>query len=484
LLFLFRLELNFNFLDKLSLCAILDLTIMKLFMFTLAFLATLTSIAQAGKFDLVIRNAKVFDSKTGTLASNRTIFIKGGLIAKVTDNPKNFSAIKTIDAKGKLVTPGFVDTHIHPTDVYRSFGSLPEYLSKDSLELYRRRVSDTYLPYGVTAAMIMGHSEKWLQPILSWQADPEPDYLDIYTVGGAMVSNEGRKPYINHVIVDSPLAAKQKVIEYYNMGIRHIKLYWKLRRPEFEVAFKTADSLGMKVYGHVDQNIMFIDSSLDIGLRNYEHILTLVNTVFRVQKDGKDFNVEMQKHYAPGAAKNGQLERLEMFRFVHDRDPAAIDALIDKLSKSHTTYSTSIHLMGEPFGLTYFTTRKDTSLSDAQVARCRENFKLFMGYVKKLHEKGIKLRIGTDWPSGGKAIISEQLLLAEYGFAIPAILQISTINGATALGLEGKYGSIEKGKKADLLIWDKSPFDDYKNFLAGKTIIKDGVVFKDQNNIY
>ena len=331
--------------------------------------------------------------------------------------------------------------------------------------------------------MIMGQPENWLPPVLSWQADPRSNSLDIYTVGGAMVSNEGRKPYVNHVIVDSSLAAKQKVIEYYKLGIRHIKLYWKLRRPEFEAAFETADSLGMKVYGHVDQNIMLIDSAFDIGLRNYEHILTLVNSVWHVQNDSKDFSLEMQNHYAPGTAnRNRQLERLEMFRFIHDKNPAAIDSLIDKLSKGNTTFSTSIHLMAEPFGLTYFTTRADTTLSTGQMARCRENFKLFMGYVKQLFEKGIKLRIGTDWPSGGKAIISEQLLLAEYGFTIPAILQISTINGAAALGLENKYGSIENGKKADLLIWDKSPFDNYKNFLASKTIIKDGIVFKSQDS--
>ncbi|MBE7173915.1 MAG: amidohydrolase family protein [Williamsia sp.] len=452
--------------------------------FTFLSFATLTSFGQKGKFDLVIKNANVFDSKRGTLSSSQTILVKNGLIAKVTSRQKNYPATETIDAGGKLVTPGFVDTHIHPTDVYRSYGALPEYFPKDSLELYRKRVSDTYLPYGVTAAMIMGQPESWLPPVLSWHADPRPDYLDIYTVGGALVSNEGRKPYINHVIVNSPLAAKQKVIEYYKLGIRHIKLYWKLRRPEFSAAFETADSLGMKVYGHVDQNIMFIDSTFDIGLRNYEHILTLVNSVFHVQDDSKAFNLEMQKYYAPGAAKNGQLERLEMFRFIHEKRPGVIDSLIDKLSKSPTTFSTSIHLIAEPFGLTYFTTRMDTSLSAAQLARCTENFKLFMGYAKKLFDKGIKLRIGTDWPSGGKAIVSEQLLLSEAGFTIPAILQISTINGATALGINNQYGSIEKGKKADLLIWDQSPFDNYKNFLFGKTIIKDGVVFKNSISLY
>jgi len=454
-----------------------NLTILKVLTFTLALFITLTSFGQAGNYDLVIKHARVFNSKTGALAPNQTILIKGGVITKVTGDRHNYPAKKTIDAGGKLVTPGFIDTHIHLTDVYRSYGPLPEYLPKDSLEVYRKRVSDTFLPYGVTTAMIMGESEKWLAPTLSWRNNPQPNYLDVYTVGGALVATQARKPYINHVIVESPLAAKQKVIEYYNLGIRHIKLYWKLRRPEFEAAFKTADSLGMKIYGHVDQHVMFIDTAADIGLRNYEHVLTLGNTALRGDKDGKDFNVDMQKYYGPGHG-NGQVERLEMFRFIHDKKPGLMDALIAKLAKNHASFSTSIHLMGEPFGLTYFTNQLDTTLSATQAARCRENFKIFMGYVKQAFDKGIHLRIGTDWPNGGKAMISEQLLLSQYGFTVPQILQISTINGATALGLDSKYGSIEKGKQADLLIWDKSPFEDAQNFLAGKVIVKDGVVFK------
>lgn len=449
---------------------------MKLFVFLLALFTAPVSFEQASQFDMAITNANVFNSRTGKLVPGQTILIAGGVVVKVVSSQMRYVAAKNLDAGGKLVTPGFIDTHVHPTDVLRSYGPLPEYFAPDSLEVYRKRLSDTYLPYGITTAMIMGQSEKWLTPILNWQNNTLPYYFNTYTVGGALVSAQSRKPYINHVVVNSPAAAREKVLEYYTLGMKHIKLYWKLRKPEFEAAITTADSLGMKVYGHVDQNVMFIDTAFDMGLRNYEHVLTLVNSVLPMNsKEGKAFNEEMLKQYGPGHA-NGQVERLEMFRFIHDKRPAAIDSLINKLAKGNTTYSTGIHLMAEPFGLTYFTTQAATILTPAQTTRCRENFALLMHYVKQLHSKGVQLRIGTDWPQGGKAFISEQLLLAQHGFTIPEILQISTINGAVALGMDDKYGVIEAGRKADLLIWDKSPFKHYRNFLAGKTIIKDGVV--------
>jgi N-acyl-D-aspartate/D-glutamate deacylase len=71
---------------------------MKLFTLTLAFLAALSSFGQSVKFDLVIKNAKIFDSRTGALSENKTILIKDGIIAKVTGKQKNYSATKTIDA--------------------------------------------------------------------------------------------------------------------------------------------------------------------------------------------------------------------------------------------------------------------------------------------------------------------------------------------------------------------------------------------------
>ncbi len=134
---------------------------MKLITFLLPLLIAFTSCGQTKSYDLAIKNATVFDGKNGTLSKNQTILIKAGIIVSVTESKKEFSATKTIDAKGKLVTPGFIDTHIHPTDVFGDYNAAPEYLPKDSLMFYRKKLSDTYLPYGVTTAMIMGQPEKW-----------------------------------------------------------------------------------------------------------------------------------------------------------------------------------------------------------------------------------------------------------------------------------------------------------------------------------
>jgi imidazolonepropionase-like amidohydrolase len=448
---------------------------MKIICTVFLFCAFLSRNAQTKSYDLAVTHASVFNSRTGKLMTGQTILIKAGLIALVNASPGKYRATKTIDAAGKLVTPGFIDTHIHLTDVFGDYNKAPARLSPDSILYYRKKLSDTYLPYGVTTVMIMGEPEAWLPPTINWMKNPVSDCPDIYTVGGALISKESRKPYLNHITVSSPGEASKKVIEYYGMGIRHIKLYWRLRRPEFEAAFKTADSLGMRVYGHIDQNIMFMDTTLAIGLRNYEHIMTLDNSVIHFSKDGAAFNNQLKPVYG-NAPVSFPVVRMEMWRFMHEQKRAALDSLIDKLAKNKASFSTTIHLFAAAFGLSYFSETRDTKLTPAQLIRCKANINIFMHYAKKMYDKGIQIRIGTDCPNGGKAILSELLLLHEYGFSTASILQIATLNGASALGLDGQYGVIEEGKKANLLIWDKSPFINYKNFLSSKIIIKDGVL--------
>jgi len=57
------------------------------------------------------------------------------------------------------------------------------------------------------------------------------------------------------------------------------------------------------------------------------------------------------------------------------------------------------------------------------------------------------------------------------------VFKIATLNSAKAIGLESHYGSIEKGKKANIIIFNSNPLKNSHNLLEKKTIIKDGVVF-------
>ena len=62
-------------------------------------------------YDLLIRNGTVVDG-TGEAARTADVAVKDGLIVEVADTIEG-EAAETIDAEGKLVTPGFVDIHTH-----------------------------------------------------------------------------------------------------------------------------------------------------------------------------------------------------------------------------------------------------------------------------------------------------------------------------------------------------------------------------------
>ena len=104
------------------------------------------SALSAQQFDLVIANGRVVDPASGTDAV-RNVAIRAGKIATISASP--LRGANTVDARGLVVAPGFIDLHSH--------GQTPEN--------YRLKARD-----GVTTALEM---EAGVYPVSRWYADRE-----------------------------------------------------------------------------------------------------------------------------------------------------------------------------------------------------------------------------------------------------------------------------------------------------------------------
>jgi hypothetical protein len=108
-----------------------------------------------------------------------------------------------------------------------------------------------------------------------------------------------------------------------------------------------------------------------------------------------------------------------------------------------------------------------------------------MKIEKMFSDAGGLLTVGTD-PTGSGATLagygSQQSieLLTQAGFSPIEAIRIATYNGAKALGLENKIGSIEVGKAADLVVIDGDISQNIENIRNIVWVFKQGVGFNSQ----
>ena len=102
--------------------------------------------------------------------------------------------------------------------------------------------------------------------------------------------------------------------------------------------------------------------------------------------------------------------------------------------------------------------------------------------IGDLHEAGVPLVIGTDaggspvvpWLVHGPSMEMEVTLLERAGLSPLAILTAATWTPAQMLGMEEELGTIEVGKRADLLIVEGDPLSDASVLLRPRWVIRAG----------
>jgi imidazolonepropionase-like amidohydrolase len=104
--------------------------------------------------------------------------------------------------------------------------------------------------------------------------------------------------------------------------------------------------------------------------------------------------------------------------------------------------------------------------------------------VKKFYDAGggRLITVGTDHPSWGEFLSgfgSHRELQALVASGIPpaAAIRMATINGARALNVAAKLGTIERGKLADLFVITGNPLADIRNTHKVRLVMKSGELF-------
>lgn len=441
----------------------------------------------SSRADLVVTDAAVLDVRTGRVAAGRTVVVSGATIAAVLSPDDTVPAAdRIVDAAGGLVTPGLVDAHGHLAfvlgDSVSSGGGFITRLdaSPDSLRAYRSRYAAAYLPHGVTTVRDVGSTESDLGLLTSWTTS-SPGFPDFFPSGGALVSPEpGRQTFPGHVVVRDPADARQKVRAYHELGFRSLKLYWRLREPEFRGAIEEAVRLGMNVTGHVDFHVLGMDRALDLGLRAFEHAYTVGVDALTDEEYAALWQRDVPAAY--GARRNGlfHLAMLEAYNQLGLEHPRAL-SLIQRLAETGSTVSSSLHIFAQQVGLAPFRLSTGTPFDDVdgltavQLERAAAGYRLLAGYVRQLHEAGVRLTLGPDWMEPGRTALSEMLLLHQSGIPMADVLGIATLNGAEALGLRDR-GAVEPGMRADLVLFRQSPLDDPMALFGPKLVVAKGRV--------
>jgi imidazolonepropionase-like amidohydrolase len=104
-----------------------------------------------------------------------------------------------------------------------------------------------------------------------------------------------------------------------------------------------------------------------------------------------------------------------------------------------------------------------------------------MDNLGRLYRAGVPIAMGTDAGNPGTAhgpsVYREMELMQRAGMPAAAVFASATIVAARAMGLEGDVGSVERGKRADLAVFDADPTRDITNARRVRFVIRNGVLY-------
>jgi imidazolonepropionase-like amidohydrolase len=339
--------------------------------------------------------------------------------------------VPTVDVAGKTLVPGLWDMHTHATQI---------------------EWAPVYLASGVTTVRDMGNEFEFITSLRDAVASKRALGPRLLLAG--LVDGPGPNAFGVYNAA-TPEEVKQVVGKYHAAGFQQIKIYSLITPPLVEAICAEAHRLGMTVTGHVP-NGMTIDQAAVAGMDHIAHL------PIRGEAESEDVNRTIAVLRERGTVIDPTQSWNELLGHAAGTPIAAFQPGVTKI----------------PPPLNRLFSNAGTAGIDAATARTR--LERGLRIVKALHDAGVPVVVGTDEGIPGHSVHREIELYVEAGFTPMEALQAATIVPARAMKLDAELGTIERGKRADLVVLNANPLDEIRNIRAVRWTISDGRVYDAQ----
>lgn len=427
------------------------------------------------------------DPVARTITPDSYLVVEQGVITHVgAGNPPALDYERQQDLSGTYALPGFVDAHGHitagPHAVEIVDGApLVTMESREDVTRFHARMA---LAFGITSIRNPG-----ADPAANAEYDRRiaagewigPDTVHAGAViqpppfgGNAFAYPQGRDEWMAE-------AARQAAL-----GMRYFKLYHGLTEDELALGIEAAHAHGLQAIAHLDQ--ISWQTAADLGIDGLLHALPTSADLLEP---------EAAQVYLAGRGADSRF-MYQWFEYV-DFDSERVQRLIGTLAERQIEvdltllvnaliYSEDGHraimqdgderyfhpaslAAAEQFAALARTgwTPEDYDRANAAMANVHE-------FVRRLHDAGVPLLIGTDSAGGGPGYAMELVLHEEAGLDRWDVLRLATSASADGIGLP-ETGRLAPGYEADIVFLNANPLDDLNHARAVNMVVTNGRAF-------
>jgi len=372
----------------------------------------------------ILNNAKVLDIKTGKLSGDTAILIENGYIKNI--YPVTIStnkSLKTIDIKGKIVSPGLFDMHAH---------------------IYYPNQLINLLSGGVTSAREMGGDLVNKVQIRNAINNNKNIGVDLFLLG--LVDGKAKGSFGN-IQINTEGEVKKVAAYFDSLQLCGFKIYGEIDSSTLKFIGIEAKKRNLLMAGHLPKNVS-LEYALSCGMNNFSHYISM---------DGNKSSIESL------VAAKGWFDPTEAWGELGNRP-----------------LKSPLHLIDDEFA--DWSEPLQDKISRYGVNWTIDEFKIFQkemdSEIQLFVNMGVKLLPGTDVAAGVSTLHREIKLFAKNGMGNLKALQSATIDAAINLKIEKLYGSIETGKIANLVIYNTNPIENLNTIEKPIMVIKSGTPLK------